>query len=132
MTQLPAPRETPTHSDFDTELRRDPRLKSDHTRRGYAHDLAAFEAWRAGRPLTKLLVEQYAAELQDAGKSPNTINRALAAVRWWARRLGDLAYESPELAPARRREIVTQSARVAAVRDVRGKRAQKGRHVYPG
>ncbi len=132
MPQLPVPREAPAHANFDTELRRDPRLKSDHTRRGYARDLAAFESWRAGRPLTKLLVEQYAAGLQDAGKSPNTINRALAAVRWWARRLGDLAYESPELEPARRREIVTQSARVAAVRDMRGKRQPKGRHVYPG
>ena len=132
MAQLPIPQEAPTHADFDYELRRDPRLKSEHTRRGYAHDLQAFEVWRAGRPLSKLLVEQYAAELQKAVKSPNTINRALAAVRWWARRLGDLAYESPALAPARRREIVTQSARVAAVRDVRGKWQQKGRHVYPG
>jgi len=126
------PDHPPPAADFDDALRRDPRLKSDHTRRGYAHDLRAFEAWRAGRPLTKLLVEQYAAELQDAGKSPNTINRALAAVRWWARRLGDLAHESPELPPARRREIVTQSARVAAVGDVRGKRPPKGRHIYPG
>lgn len=132
MDPRPVPREAPAHADFDYELRRDPRLKSEHTRRGYYHDLQAFEGWRAGRPLTKLLVEQYAAELQNAGKSPNTINRALAAVRWWARRLGDLAYESPELAPARRREIVTQSARVVAVRDVRGKRQVKGRHVYPG
>lgn len=132
MDQFPVPRDAPAHADFDYELHRDPRLKSEHTRRGYAHDLQMFEAWRAGRPLTKLLVEQYAAKLQAAGKSPNTINRALAAVRWWARRLGDLAYESPELALARRREIVTQSARVAAVRDVRGKRQQKGRHVYPG
>jgi site-specific recombinase XerD len=132
VAQFPVPREAPAHADFDYELRRDPRLKSEHTKRGYAHDLQAFEEWRTGRPMTKLLVEEYAAELQAAAKSPNTINRSLAAVRWWARRLGDLAYESPGLEPGRRQEIVTQSARVAAVRDVRGKRQPKGRHIYPG
>ena len=126
------PSSPPPPADLDAELARDPRLKSDHTRRGYAHDLRAFEGWRAGRPLTKLLVEEYAATLQTAGKSPHTINRALAAVRWWARRLGDVAHESPQLPPAWRQEIITQSARVAAVRDVGGKRPPKGRHIYPG
>jgi len=73
------------------ELGRDPSLKSDHSKRAYRADLAAFERWRSGRPITRLLVEQYAAELQALGLSPNTINRRLAAIRWWARRLVDLA-----------------------------------------
>jgi len=114
------------------ELARDPRLKSPNTRRGYLADLAAFEAWRAGRPFTRLLVEAHAAELQNLGRSPTTINRKLAAVRWWARRLADLAQEDPVLAPDARREIVEQSARIAAVGDVRGKRGQKGRHLSAG
>lgn len=90
MEQQLVPKEIRRFADFERELRRDPRLKSEHTWRGYRRDLLAFEEWREGRLLSKLLVEQYAAKLQEQGKSPNTINRALAAVRRWARRLGDL------------------------------------------
>lgn len=117
------------------ELERDPRLASANTRRGYKADLGAFETWRASRPISKLLVEAYAAELQQAGRAPNTINRILASVRWWARRLGDMAQDSPAEdadARARRAEIVAQAERVAGVKDVRGERAPKGRHIAPG
>lgn len=117
---------------IEHELDRDPRLKSANTQRGYRHDLAAFEQWRQGRPLTKLLVEEYAAQLQTDGRAPSTINRTLAAVRWWARRLGDLAFEDPTMDQDHRQEITTQAARVAAVTDVRGARAPKGRHVASG
>ncbi|HEX2972162.1 MAG TPA: tyrosine-type recombinase/integrase [Tepidisphaeraceae bacterium] len=117
---------------IEQELARDPRLKSQHTRRGYLADLAAFEHWREGRTLTKLLVESYAAELQRAGRAPSGINRALASVRWWARRLGDLAYEDSTMPLAMREEIATQSARVASVGDVTGGRAPAGRNVDPG
>jgi|SRR5579859_6411709 len=110
------------------QLNQDPRLQSHHTRRAYLNDLRAFEAWRGTRPLTKLLVEEYAARLQKEERSPNSINRALAAVRWWARRLSDLAYESP-MPKAQRDEIVTQAARVVQVEDVSGERQQKGRHI---
>lgn len=132
MSQLSVPTESRTYADFEHELQRDPHLKSAHTLRGYRRDLRCFEAWRAGRSLTKLLVEEYAAALQAQDKSPNTINRNLAAVRWWARRLGDLAFEVPDLDPERRREIVTQTARVASVKDVRGQRQLKGRHLHRG
>lgn len=125
---------------IEAELDRDPRIKSAHTRRGYLADLGAFESWRAGRPLSKLLAEAYAAELQRAGRSPHSINRALAALRWWARRLGDLAQEAPlpEEAEARadalerRREIAEQAGRVAGVPDVKGTRKEKGRHIAAG
>jgi site-specific recombinase XerD len=116
-------------------LASDPRLRSQNTRRGYLADLGAFETWRASRPISKLLVEAYAAELQQAGKSPNTINRVLASVRWWARRLCDMAQDQPAEdadARARRAEIVAQAERVAGVKDVRGERAQKGRDIAPG
>lgn len=110
------------------QLQRDPRLQSHHTRRAYLNDLKSFEEFRASRPLTKLLVEEYAASLQKLNRSPNSINRALAAVRWWARRLSDLAYES-HLPNEQRDEIVTQAARVASIADVIGERQPKGRHI---
>lgn len=110
------------------EIERDPHLKSANTRRGYLADLSAFEDWRQGRPMTKLLTEEYAAKLQNDGRSPNTINRILASIRWWARRVADLAFESP-LDKAQREEIVTQAARVASINDVKGERPPKGRHI---
>ena len=110
------------------QLERDPRLQSAHTRRGYLNDLRSFEEWRTERPLTKLLVEEYAAHLQKLERSPNSINRALAAIRWWARRLSDLAFESP-MSREQREEIVTQAARVAGIEDVSGHRQQKGRQI---
>lgn len=121
--------------DIESLLDADPRIKSNHTRRGYVADLAAFEAWRSGRPLSKLLVERYAAELQARGKAPHTINRALSALRWYARRLGDLIQEAPaesESERRRRSDLVEMAGRVARVDDVRGKREPRGRHVTQG
>lgn len=116
---------------IEAELQRDPRLLSAHSQRAYLSDLTGFETWRAGRPITKLLVEEYAAGLQKNKRSPNSINRALAAVRWWARRMADLAYESRDLSKEQRDEVAGQAARVAAVHDVAGQRLPKGRHIAP-
>src|SRR5687768_12922154 len=87
--------QTSTLGQIEFELQRDPRLQSAHTRRAYLADLRAFEAWRANRALSKGLVESYAVHLRERQQSPNSINRALAAVRWWARRLADLVFEEP-------------------------------------
>ena len=108
-------------------LENDPRLISKHTTRQYRSDLLAFDAWRNGRPITKTLVEEYAAKLQSEGKAPNTINQRLAAIRWYARKIADLAadYFGDE-------ELVRQAARVAQVSDVKGERPQKGRHIEQG
>ena len=113
---------------IERELQLDPRLQSRHTRRAYLTDLKAFEAWRSGRTLTKGLVQEYAALLYRLDRSPNSINRALASVRWWARRLADLAYEDP-MPKAQRDEIVLQATRVAGIRDVAGEREIRGRHI---
>jgi len=113
---------------------------SANTRRAYGGDLARFEAWRDGRPLSKLLVEAYITEQKEAGKAPSTISRSLAAVRWWARRLVDLAYEVPlpddpqerEAWRAQREEIVIQSNRITSIPDPKGHRETQGRAVHEG
>jgi len=127
--------ESDTLQRIAAELESDPRLRSLNTKRGYLRDLHSFETWRGSRPLSKLLVESYAAELQQAGKSPRTINRTLAAIRWYARRLSDKVQDRPARDAeerAERAEIVAQAERVAGVRDVRGERTQKGRHISTG
>lgn len=111
------------------ELARDPHLKSEHSRRGYETDLDGFNQWRGRRPITKTLVEEYAVHLQDTGHAPRSINRALAAIRWWARRMGDLAAEDPTLDRERRELVISQTTRVLTVEGVTGKRLPKGRHV---
>ena len=110
----------------------DPALASPHTRRTYGRALVDFETWRAGRPLSRTLVGAYATHLQRRGLAPATVNHALSAVRWWARRLADLAEESDALTPERRAEIVAQAERAVTVRNVRGDGGQKGRHVDDG
>jgi len=112
-------------------LENDPRLISKHTTRQYKSDLLHFEAWRAGRPITKTLIEEYAAMLQAEGKAPNTINQSLAAIRWYARKIADLALDysgDPELADF----YAKQAARVVTVKDVKGQRPERGRHIEQG
>ncbi len=108
-------------------LESDPRLRSLHTTRQYKSDLYNFEDWRAGRPMTKTLVEAYAAQLQAEGKAPSTINQRLAAIRWYARKVGDLALDY-----GNDQEAAQHAGRVALVEDVKGERPERGRHIDQG
>jgi integrase/recombinase XerD len=128
----PPPRLSAAISAIEQQLAIDPRLKSPNTRRAYLADLAAFERWRGGRAFTKLLLEEYAARLQALHRSPNGINRALAALRWWARKASDLAMEDQTLSESARRRLSEQALRAAEARDVTGTRKEKGRHVAAG
>lgn len=110
-------------------LERDPRLVSPHTIRGYEHDLHLFEDWRRGRPLGKLLVEEYAAQMQARGKAPSTINRALAAIKWWARKVGDMVLEDPSLSEESRRELAFRAERAATVPGLKVPNTETGRHI---
>ena len=112
-------------------LEDDPRLVSKHTIRQYKSNLFDFENWRDSRPMTKTLVEEYAAYLQHEGKSPNTINQRLAAIRWYARKIADLAFDysgDSEMAGF----YAKQSARIVTVQDVKGERPERGRHIEQG
>ena len=100
-------------------LESDPRLVSHHTKRQYKSDLFQFEEWRQGRPITKTLVESYAAELQGGDYAPATINQRLAAVRWYARKIADLAIDY-----LKNEDLAKEAARVALVKDVKGDAAE--------
>lgn len=106
----------------------DPRLKSPHSIRQYKSDLASFEAWRAGRSLTKSLVEEYASHLQKLGYSPATINQHLTAIRWWASKVLDAAEDHMPDNPATQK-TVKRAARVLAVENVKGSRPPRGRYL---
>jgi site-specific recombinase XerD len=79
------------------ELARDPRLKSVNTQQAYWTNLQAFQRWRAGRPLSQALLEQYFGELRAAGKSPGTIVRAFYAIRWWLEKGAEIGDPAPDL-----------------------------------
>src|SRR5215213_2602894 len=119
--------ESNPHAAIEKLLANDPRLISKHTTRQYKADLFDFEEWRSGRTITKILVEEYAAKLQAEGKAPNTINQRLAAIRWYARKIADLAIDYQDDT-----ELARHAARVATVRDVKGERPEKGRHIEQG
>jgi integrase/recombinase XerC len=112
---------------IDAMLANDPRLISKHTTRQYRSDLMSFTAWRGDRPVTKSLVEAYAAELQAEGKAPSTINQRLAAIRWLARKMADTALDY-----GHDKAAAEQAARVALVEDVKGERPERGRHIDQG
>lgn len=114
------------------ELAADYRLASAHTKRCYLSDLRAFEAWRAGRTITKRLAGAYLQELQESGLSVRTLNRKAAALRWWARRLADLAMEDTTLDGEARQYIAQQAAAVADLKGVRGEAPERGRLISDG
>lgn len=121
---------TPTLAQIVERLEDDPRL-SVNSRRAYREALAEFETWRDGRPLSKLLVEAYAAHLQNEGRATSGINKCLSAIRWWARKVADIAHESNMPEDARRR-TVEQSLRVADVENVTGSSLPTGRIITSG
>jgi len=112
---------------IDQAIRKDPHLKSAHSRRQYSANLRKFEAWRGDRQMTKLLVETYLTELQEQGLAPSTINQKLASVRWWARKVIDIAYET---LPGDQADLISkQAARILTIKVVSGSRPQRGRHL---
>lgn len=100
-----------------------------HTRRGYLSALRDFEGWRAGRPMTKTALEEYKADLIGRGLKAGTVNHKLWAVRWWARRLADLAFESDS--PDRER-IMAQAERAATVEALTYTAELSGRYIPEG
>jgi len=115
---------------LDKALYTDPAFTSDHSRNQYRSNLKAFEAWRLNQgmpPITKMLVEAYAAKLQRDGLAPSTINHKLACIRWWARKMVDYAFEFLPSEQAAR--VSEQAARVIAVEDVKGDSPKAGRHL---
>ena len=117
--------------DVGALLRADPQLRSYHTKRGYESDLRRFLAWRNGDDrATKLQVEAYASYLLEQGNSPASVNRSLAAIRWLARKMADLAFEDESMAPEEREFWAVHGERVARkVKNVRSKRGKKGREI---
>ena len=110
---------------IDYALTHDPWLKSPRTVTQYRSHLHGFEAYRAGRTLTKSLVMDYAASLQKAGYAPRTVNQRLAAVRWWVRKLIDRADDHGELSE----EDSRLASKVLTIRDVKGSRLPRGRYL---
>jgi site-specific recombinase XerD len=126
--------ESPTPAHLDAWLDDDPRIVSEHTRRGYRRDICEFETWRnmEQRPFSKLTLNAYAAHLLERGLAVSTVNRKLSALRWYARRAADQIEETP-MEPAQRRALVRNALRAAnteGLRDRTGPEAKlKGRHV---
>lgn len=126
------------HSDplelIDWVIEHDPYLRGPETRRAYRRDLVQFELWRRKQPgapsLSRLLAERYLNRLLNQGKAPSTVNRALACLRWWAKKVLSLA-SAARLPAERKAELVEQLAPIAEMRAIRGTRPAPGREIEP-
>src|SRR5437660_12935960 len=74
-------------------------LPSEHSRRAYARALSDFLHWHrgAGRPqLNKAVVQRYASELREAGRSASSVNQRLSAIRKLAAEAPDTGLLDPQ------------------------------------
>lgn len=76
-------------------------LPSEHSRRAYGRALTDFFLWHRGAgspPLSKAVVQRYAAELREAGMAPSSINQRLSAIRKLALEAADNGAIDPQVA----------------------------------
>jgi site-specific recombinase XerD len=76
-------------------------LPSEHSRRAYERAISDFFMWHrgVGRPqLSKAVVQQYAAELREAGMAPSSVNQRLSAIRKLAAEAADNGALDPQVA----------------------------------
>jgi site-specific recombinase XerD len=111
-------------------------LGSQHSKRAYRDDIRRFNEWRAGRPITKSLVEEYLQALANAKTSPAYISRSLAGIRWYIRNIIDLLQDNDDvkhlLSGEQREEISSRAERALLAKKPRGERAagiETGRYI---
>ena len=111
-------------------------LGSNHSKRAYLEDVRRFNGWRAGRPITKSLVEEYLQVLANAKTSPAYISRSLAGIRWYIRNILDLLQDDNDLkrllSGDQREEISSRAERALLAKKPRGERAagiETGRYI---
>ena len=111
-------------------------LGSNHSKRAYLEDVRRFNGWRAGRPITKSLVEEYLQALANAKTSPAYISRSLAGIRWYIRNIIDLLQDNDEikhlLSGDQWEEITSRADRALLAKKPRGERAagiETGRYI---
>ena len=76
-------------------------VRSDRSKRAYAHAVAEYLQWCATRDLRVLWkpsVQQYRSALERRGLAPSSINVALSAIRKLAAEASDTGYLAPEIA----------------------------------
>lgn len=111
-------------------------LGSLHSKRAYLEDIRRFHGWRADRPITKSLVEEYLQALANAKTSPAYISRSLAGIRWYIRNILDLLQDNDDvkclLSGEQREEISSRGERALLAKKPRGERAagiETGRYI---
>jgi site-specific recombinase XerD len=111
-------------------------LGSKHSRRAYLEDVRRFNEWRADRPITKSLAEEYLQALANAKISPAYISRSLAGIRWYIRNILDILQDNDGikhyLSEQQREEISSRAERALLAKKPRGERAvgiETGRYI---
>lgn len=79
----------------------DPNFEAILVRRGYLPELFAFSDWRADRPLSKEIIDEYCHLLQRSGYSAISVKRAMGAISWWLESVLEASTEDEEPDQAR-------------------------------
>lgn len=114
---------------IEIELARDPILASERTRTTYRYNLIRFEKWREGRTLSRLLVKEYITSMRDKGLAASSINSAISSLRWWARRISEMALESVAMSKEQRDEMALQMSYILSIRSLKVAENQRGRYL---
>jgi integrase len=124
---------------IDQQLRKDPQLGSENSRKTYKLAINQFYKWLDGRDFKKTVVEDFISSLQERDQAPSTINLKLSAIRWYARRVSEYIQDVNPPAGSGvmefenfRDELIRHLSRVASIPDIKGERVRPGRSIKDG
>ena len=109
-----------THVWLEDKIQKHPELEATLVQRGYLAELYVFSDWRADRPLSKELIDEYVQLLQRLGYSKASVRCALAAIGWWLDRILEISSKQSENAQITDEEIRQLIALVRPSRKSRG------------
>lgn len=103
-------------------------LEATLVQRGYLAELYVFSDWRAERPLSRELIDEYIQLLQRLGYSKNSVRCALAAIGWWLDRVQEINAKD-EADPTLSEQIRQLIAQVRPSRKLRSATPSNSRHI---
>jgi integrase len=113
---------------LQNKIKNNPELEATLVQRGYLAELYVFSDWRAERPLSQGLIEEYIQLLQRLGYSKSSVRCALAAIGWWLDRI--LEINAKDEADRTTNEQIRQwIAQVRPSRKLRPATPSNSRHI---
>jgi integrase len=114
---------------LQNKIKSNPELEATLVQRGYLAELYVFSDWRADRPLSQELIDEYIQLLQRLGYSKNSVRYALTAIGWWLDRILEISTKDDQADPTTNEQIRQLIARVRPSRKFRSTPQSSNRHI---